>query len=176
MNIKLFFTFVLTSWTILSYSAEKDTTSFETEEVDYCAIEETAIDNLIDTAFTCIGTPYKYGGTTKKGFDCSGFLGYVVQSYCGEIPRSSRAIAKIGREIERKDIQKGDLIFFKGRNLNSSSIGHVALVTEVCDGKIKMIHATRRGVIEDVLEEIRYYNSRYLFAIRLDYPQVLSLY
>ncbi len=176
MKTKLIFIFILTGFTSFSFSAEKDTTAFESEEVDYCAIEKTAIDNIIDTAITCVGTPYKYGGTSKQGFDCSGFLGYVFISYCGKIPRSSSAISKIGKKIDRKDIKVGDMIFFKGRNLSSSAIGHVSLVTEICDGKIKMVHATRRGVIEDVLSEINYYDVRYLFAIRLDYPQLLELY
>lgn len=176
MNIKLIYTILLVLTSSLVFSHERDTIKVEKAEIDYCSIEETAITNLVDTAKTCIGIPYKYGGTSKKGFDCSGFLGYVFNSYCGDLPRSSREIAKIGTQIEKKDIRKGDFIFFKGRNTQSSAIGHVAFVTEVKDGKIQMIHSTRRGVIVDILSEIRYYDSRYLFAIRLDYGQVLGLF
>jgi cell wall-associated NlpC family hydrolase len=176
MNIKAIYTILLMTFSLVSFGAEKDSLTFSEEEIDICSIEETAIHNLVDTAKTCLGIPYKYGGTSKKGFDCSGFMGYIFNSYCAKIPRSSREIAKIGNKIERKQIKKGDLIFFKGSNSSSSSIGHVAFVTEVVDGKISMIHSTRRGVIEDVLSEIKYYDSRYLFAIRLDYGLYLGLY
>ncbi|MEZ4939173.1 MAG: NlpC/P60 family protein, partial [Crocinitomicaceae bacterium] len=101
MNIRLIFTFVFSMLTVQVLASEKDTSSFEPEQIDYCAIEGTAIDNLIDTAVTCIGTPYKYGGSSKEGFDCSGFLGFVFQSYCGDLPRSSSAISQIGNQIER---------------------------------------------------------------------------
>lgn len=176
MNIKLIFIVLFTALSANSFGAEKDSSLIETEEIDFCAIEEAAIGSIIDTAMICVGTPYKYGGTTKKGFDCSGFLGYVFNSYCGKIPRSSSAISKIGTKIKRSEIQAGDMIFFKGRNISSKSIGHVSLVTKVTNGKITMIHATSRGVIIDVLSEIKYYDSRYLFAIRLDYSDLLHLF
>ena len=178
MDIKVIYTILLLTVSTFTFGIEKDTVGscHPENEIDYCTTEDAAIRNLVDTAKTCIGIPYKYGGASKKGFDCSGFIGYVFKTYCSELPRSSREIAKIGTKISRKEIQKGDFIFFKGRNTSSSSIGHIAFVTEVKGGKIKMIHSTRRGVVEDVLSEIRYYDSRYLFAIRLDYGSFLNLY
>ena len=176
MNIKAVFTILLSSYSLFSFCIEKDSCVSPIEELNYCLIEEVAVHNIIDTAITCIGTPYKYGGTTKKGFDCSGFLGFVFNSYCGSIPRSSSAISKIGEKISRSEIEIGDLIFFKGRNSGSNTIGHVSIVSEVNDGKITMIHSTRRGVVQDVLSEIKYYDSRYLFSIRLDYAHYLHLF
>lgn len=176
MNIKLIYIILLVCFSISSFAAEKDSLNTSTEEIDFCSIETTAIHNIVDTAKTCVGIPYKYGGTSTAGFDCSGFLGYVFNSYCGDLPRSSSEIATIGEKIERTEIEKGDLLFFKGRSTSSSSIGHVALVTDVIDGKVHMIHSTSRGVIEDVLADIGYYDIRYLFAIRLDYGQFLDLY
>lgn len=84
-----------------------------------------------------------------------------------QIPRSSLAIHGATQRIARSEVRPGDVLFFRGRNSASARIGHIALVTSVEDGKTSILHATRRGVVEDVLEESSYYRTRYLGAGRI---------
>ena len=74
-----------------------------------------------------------------------------------------------GTEVSLEEIQKGDLMFFKGRNINSSCVGHVALVIDVQPGSIKIIHSTNRGVVIDEFTTSSYYKPRFLKARRIAY-------
>ncbi len=125
-------------------------------------------DSLLHFAQLHLGTPYRLSGKSTKGFDCSGFVHYVYKKFEVTVPYSCPAISSVCSEkIKRSDVQKGDLLFFKGSNLNSKAIGHIAIVYAVEDGKIKMIHSCRRGVILETLNESSYYKARYLFAKRI---------
>lgn len=127
------------------------------------------IDEMISFAKTFLGTPYRYSGTAPTGFDCSGFIGYVMGNFGFSIPRSSYSIAELGKTIKLADVQPGDLLFFKGRNINSSTVGHVAMVIEVSATEIKMIHAsTSRGVIIENFKASKYYVPRFLKAKRME--------
>ena len=133
-----------------------------------CYIDQNVcVDDVIDYATTYVGTPYHYGGTTPKGFDCSGFLQYVFAEYGLELARSSSYQSKIGDKIKKQELQKGDFIFFKSRNLKSKRVGHVALVTDVDGTCIQILHATNRGIVRDDLNTSSYYKKRYLFARRI---------
>ncbi|MDL2261894.1 C40 family peptidase [Bacteroidales bacterium OttesenSCG-928-I21] len=126
------------------------------------------IENVISFAKTYIGSPYKYGGNSPSGFDCSGFIVYIFTNNGIDVPRNTSDMLKISNKIEMQDIMPGDLVFFKGRNINSDSIGHVALVTEKTKNGFKMIHATSsKGVIINDFEQYEYWKTRYLFAARL---------
>jgi cell wall-associated NlpC family hydrolase len=126
------------------------------------------IDSLIDFSKKFIGTPYRYGGRSPKGFDCSGFVGYVFRQFGVELPPSSRSQALVGEKVARDSIQKGDLVFFKGRSSKSSNIGHVALVVAVSDtNDIQFIHSTRHGLRLDWLSEEPYYKNRFMASRRL---------
>lgn len=60
-----------------------------------------------------LGTPYLYGGTSRKGIDCSGFVLQVFRKYKGiELPHSTREAWKIGKRISKSNLQKGDVLFF----------------------------------------------------------------
>jgi hypothetical protein len=128
------------------------------------------IDSLIDVAHQHTGTPYKYAGCSPSGFDCSGFMNYIHRFFGVELLRSSREIAKTGETIAFKDIQPGDLVFFKGRKTSSTAVGHVGLVIEKTPNSFKMIHASvSHGVRVDDYET-PYYKQRFLFAKRIAYP------
>lgn len=128
------------------------------------------IDEMISLAKSFLGTPYRYGGTTPNGFDCSGFIGYVMGGFGFELTRTSYGLAELGKTVKISELQPGDLMFFKGRNVNSTAVGHVSMVIEVNENEIKMIHAsTSRGVVIDNFKTSKYYIPRFIKAKRLDY-------
>jgi probable lipoprotein NlpC len=123
------------------------------------------VSTVVQKARSYMGAPYKYGGTTASGFDCSGLVTVAFQSVNLALPRSSYDMAEIGRAINVKDIKVGDLVFFV-TNKNSDRISHVGIVTEVKkDGDIKFIHASDSGVREDSLGS-KYYKSTFAKAVR----------
>jgi probable lipoprotein NlpC len=125
------------------------------------------VDKVIATARSFIGTPYKYGGTTRAGMDCSGLLINSFREISFALPRSSEDQSKIGEEIKMSDLQPGDLIFF-ATGKKRKKVTHVGLVTE-CNGKddVKFIHASSSlGVVETNLYA-EYYQKRFRGARRV---------
>lgn len=130
------------------------------------------VDEIIGFAKKYLGTPYHYAGSTPSGFDCSGFIYYVMGHFGLELTRSSYGLAEFGETVKLSEIRPGDLMFFKGRNVNSTRVGHVALVVEVTPDAIRFIHAsTSRGVVIDNFKTSRYYIPRFIKAKRLDYGE-----
>ncbi|MDC8000196.1 C40 family peptidase [Aequorivita todarodis] len=108
--------------------------------------------DIIDYAKTFQGTRYKFGGTTDAGMDCSGLVCTAFQKENITLPRISRDMAKKGILISLKEIEEGDLVFFKTSSRNV--INHVGLVVEAKRGEVKFIHSTTRaGVIISSLDE-----------------------
>lgn len=110
------------------------------------------------------GSRYKYGGTTPKGFDCSGFTSYVLLKHKIDLHRTSDAQARQGRKIKLKSALPGDLLFFGKRG----KVSHVAIVTENTGTRMKVIHSTSsKGVVEQDITHSDYWQSRLLFARRV---------
>lgn len=110
-----------------------------------------------------IGTKYKYGGTTPKGFDCSGFTGYVYDKVNVNISRSSLAQAKMGKKIKTNEAKTGDLVFFTGTGRNK--ISHVAMVVSNNSDGLVVIHSTTsKGVRKDNITHSKYWNPKLLYA------------
>ncbi|WP_054025879.1 C40 family peptidase [Bacillus sp. FJAT-28004] len=110
-----------------------------------------------------IGTPYKSGGTSSNGFDCSGFTSYVFEKMGIDITRTSGSQAKEGTKVAKADLIPGDLVFFDTIGGNNSAISHVGIY--IGDGKF--VHSSSsRGVVTDKLNS-EYYEGRYVTSRRI---------
>lgn len=139
------------------------------EEIEKTILHERQMDALLAEADSYLGTPYRYGGTSRSGIDCSAFVLSVYGAAMGmELPRVAAAQAQQGERIERDSLQKGDLVFFSH---GSGRISHVGIVHEVtADGEVKFIHAaTSRGVMISPLTD-KYWGPRFRFAKRIINP------
>ncbi len=121
--------------------------------------------SIIDYAKTYRGARYKYGGTTKKGIDCSGLIYRSFGEFDISMPRTTTELAKTGDWVDIKKVREGDLVFFATRK-NSRKVNHVGIVTDVEDGNISFIHASSsRGVMISKVSE-RYWYLAYVQARR----------
>ncbi|OYX82327.1 MAG: glycoside hydrolase [Flavobacteriales bacterium 32-34-25] len=114
-------------------------------------------EQIIESASKNLGAPYKYAGTTKSGFDCSGLVFTTFNQFDIKLPRSSADQSKVGIDLGKNisKAQKGDLIFFKTNN--RSKINHVGIVVETKDDELEFIHSsTSRGVIISSTKESYY--------------------
>lgn len=128
--------------------------------------QDNRVYNITSFARDFEGTPYKYGGTTREGMDCSGL---VFSSFLQEnipLPRSSRDMAKEGHRLSLEEVNIGDLLFFE-TNKNKKVINHVGLVVEIQPGHIFFIHSSSsRGVIISSLADT-YWWDHFVMARRV---------
>src|SRR5690606_26668792 len=121
---------------------------------------------IIKTAMDYNGTPYRYGGTTRKGMDCSGLVYVSFKEHDIALQRTSAQMATQGDKIKLKDVEKGDLLFFT-TSKNRKRINHVGLVVSTRGGDIQFIHSTTsRGVLVSSLSE-GYWNYAFNQARRI---------
>jgi hypothetical protein len=126
--------------------------------------------NMIDFSKKFLNYPYCSGSRGPESFDCSGFTHFIFKKFGYVLSSDCESQMKEGMRIHRKDLKTGDLIFFKGRNLNSEHAGHVGIVlSNDNNGNVTFIHACRRGVIIDELNKSEYYSDRYLTGTRIGY-------
>jgi cell wall-associated NlpC family hydrolase len=124
------------------------------------------VNAIIQTARSYTGTPYKWGGTSRAGIDCSGLILRSFESASIQVPRTSDAQSKMGRKVSLNDLEEGDLIFF-AMGKKRRKITHVGMVTDVRGRTdIRFIHAsTKLGVMETNLKS-DYYWKRIVQARR----------
>lgn len=154
--------------TVTVAAADKDTLNI-TEDIPEAEVEVVVLekaDLIINTAMAYSGVRYKYGGTTKKGMDCSGLLYVSFGENDIPLPRVSFQMADEGKKIKLNKVTKGDLLFFKTAK-KGKKINHVGLVVAVDGRDIKFIHATSsRGVIVSSLQE-GFWNYAFVKATRV---------
>lgn len=121
--------------------------------------ENEKVYKVVHTAKKFEGTRYKYGGTDKRGMDCSGLIYISFLEEGIALPRTSRAMSLEGKRLYLKEVSVGDLLFFE-TNKNRKVINHVGLVIEVNKEGIYFIHSsTSSGVIISSLSESYWYNN-----------------
>ena len=119
------------------------------------------INDIINYSMRHIGTPYRYGGTRPGGFDCSGFVQYILGKHGINVARVGSGMTRSGFSVNRSQLLPGDLVFF--RTIGRDPYSHVGLYI----GNNEFIHSsTSRGVIISNLNET-YYNTRFTTATRI---------
>lgn len=113
------------------------------------------------TAVTYRGVPYRNGGDDPSGFDCSGFVQYVLARFGQRVPRATRDQFTAGRRVDKDDIEPGDLVFFTTVAPGASHVG-IAL-----DGD-EFVHAPNsRGVVRVESLNASYWRTRFIGARRV---------
>jgi cell wall-associated NlpC family hydrolase len=108
-----------------------------------------------------LGIKYVWGGTTTKGFDCSGFTQYVLAEYGVHLPRTSAEQSKYGEYVSKDDLRAGDLVFFHTYG-PSGTVTHVALYI----GNGEIVNAVSTSVQINKLND-HYFGSRYITSRRV---------
>ncbi len=109
-----------------------------------------------------VGVPYKWGGTTPKGFDASGFTQYIYKTAATKmtIPRTSASQYKIGKAVKQNELKQGDLVFYA-----TGQKGKVSFVG-IYNGNGKFTGVTSKGV-KVVKMSDKYWKERYIGAKRV---------
>jgi len=114
---------------------------------------------IVKTAFRYMGVPYVFGGSTPRGFDCSGFVQYVYRRNGVKIPRMAHHQFYAGTPISKKQLRPGDLVFFE---TYTRGISHVGIYI----GNSNFIHASSVGYVRVSSLNEAYYRKRYRGAAR----------
>jgi len=115
---------------------------------------------FVKVAKTFLGAPYRLGGSTLKGIDCSAFVKKVYEIFDVSLPRTAREQSCVGKKVEKYQLEEGDLVFFKRRGNNA----HVGIYI----GGNQFVHASSscKEIKIDNLET-PYYSQRFLRGVRV---------
>lgn len=122
------------------------------------------VESVVRTAMNYLGVPYRNGGSSPSGFDCSGFVQYIFAQYGRLIPREVRDQYRIGHEIDLKEVRPGDLLFFQTVSRGASHVG-------MAIGEGRFVHApSSRGVVRVEPYTGSYWARRFVGARRVAEP------
>ena len=148
----------------LQKTPREEVVPLELEEVTPVKFEKPIA--LINEAEEHLGTPYKYGGTNRKGFDCSGFVKFVYEKQGIDLPRVSKDQANAGKNVPISKAEPGDLLFFSH---GGGKIDHVGIVLKNQGNSLEMIHASSsKGVIKTEVNSSSYWKKRLKKARRVN--------
>ena len=119
--------------------------------------------NLAVEAMSLVGIHYRRGGSSPEhGLDCSGLVRYVFKEAAGaELPRTSAEISKLGENVDKKDLQPGDLVFFNTRGGRFTHVG-------IYINDAQFIHSPMPGTRVTVSRmDSAYYRHRFTYAVRI---------
>ncbi|KAA3626886.1 MAG: NlpC/P60 family protein [Proteobacteria bacterium] len=122
-------------------------------------VERTGV-RVVRTAAGLVGAPYRYGGASPRGFDCSGLVYYSYRSAGVHVPRTTRDLYRTAQPIDLAELTPGDLLFF----YFNEKVGHVAIYS----GSNEFVHAPSSGkhVTRGSLND-RFWRERLVSAGRL---------
>lgn len=137
-------------------ASDVGTTVFDDVDSRYTSSSDPRLSKVLDSARGLVGTPYRFGGTTPKGFDCSGFVRYNARLAGAELPRTAREQYSATKAVDKEELRPGDLVFF---NTRGRGIGHVGIYV----GDNKFIHApNKRKDVQVSSMNDKYYKQRYV--------------
>lgn len=154
---------------LVKYSRDADMTrrlrQFKSEGAEkYLDVSAVEPEDFIDAARAYLGIPYRYGGQSRKGMDCSGLIVQTMQDLGVYAPHNANELAKYGKIIlDKNELKPGDLIFFSRTYNTHRLVSHVGFVIE---GE-RMLHASNSGVNVTSIHNPYYYDKYYLFGTRL---------
>lgn len=153
-------------WSFLEQKNEDlDPIEFKTNTIQNANNNSSAVQKVIDTARSFVGTKYSWGGSSPTtGFDCSGLLQYAFRAAGINLPRTAAQQGKVGQAVDRQQAQPGDMIWFGSKN--SPSGQHIGLVSRVENGQIYIIDAAGKklGVTERALPNLQIKSIRRVFG------------
>ena len=157
------FAFLITSCSTLDYrppSQKGKKSTSRTPKSGYNK-EEKLREDITRQAKKYVGVKYKYAGKSPKGFDCSGFTGYVFGKFDINLSASSQAQSTTGKKVSLSKAKGGDLLFF-GKH---GKINHVALIVSNSSNGLEVIHSTSsKGVMVQNVSKSSYWKPRILYA------------
>ncbi len=138
-NLYSLFLFVII---LASCGVKKEIVKEEKKELKEISIKK----DLKKEIASWLGTPYKYGGNTKRGVDCSGFVNMIYMDVYGvKLPRTSKEIYNQSKKIKMSELKEGDFVFF---DYEGKGVSHVGIYLD--DGKY--VHASsQKGVVISTL-------------------------
>ncbi len=122
------------------------------------------VDLIVETAMSYEGVPYKYGGLSRKGMDCSGLVYTSYLAVDRRLPRTTSQLAATGTPVSLKKLEPGHVVLFAAKG--GRRIDHAGLVVDVSGDEVSFIHATSSaGVRVDLLSN-PYWKTRVVKAVR----------
>ncbi len=135
------------------------------QKVNWQKIDTIASNPLIKVAKAQVGVPYRYGGMTPRGFDCSGFVCYVYEEGIGKkLPRTAKAQSRYAKIVDVEELLPGDILFFD--TSNRGEINHTGIY--IGDGKF--IHASSGKVYAVTISSFKkgFYKRAFRFGARVE--------